>query len=254
MFRGVVIRTIVGAVGPRRSAFREMLIIFFEHEGFRRSPRLEGRLHKRTGHPCFVGTLLPKTRTVLDNWSTSRYTIRRTAPLSLLATATSPAGGAEREVESDGRRTCFVFSPGETVSYEKALGWQQKLQRERIDHEGVLSRQGVTRPGTPDPCRAVGPVLTLAGPHGLAGGRRLPPGRTHPARAPHGTYPIVFQAKFCYLCCREKPGFLSRDGLPGDSVCEAASAQRSSSPIYSYRDDTTCCSTSSPMVSSFVPC
>ena len=42
MFRGVVIRTIVGAVGPRRSAFREMLIIFFEHEGFRRNPLLEG--------------------------------------------------------------------------------------------------------------------------------------------------------------------------------------------------------------------
>jgi hypothetical protein len=104
----------------------------------------DGRLHKRTGHPCFVGTLLPKTRTVLDNWSTSRYTIRRTAPLSLLATATSPAGGAEREVESDGRRTCFVFSPGETVSYEKALGWQQKLQRERIDHK-VSSRGKVSR-------------------------------------------------------------------------------------------------------------
>jgi len=104
----------------------------------------DGRLHKRTGLPCFVGTLLPKTRTVLDNWSTSHYAIRRTAPLSLLATATSPAGGAEREVESDGRRTCLVFSPGETVSYEKALGWQQKLQRERIDHK-VSSRGKVSR-------------------------------------------------------------------------------------------------------------
>ena len=112
-----------------------------------------------------------------------------------------------------------------------------------IDHE-VFSRGKVSR--------AQGPRTHAA--RGLAGGRRLSPGRTHLARAPHGTYPIVFQAKFCYLCCREKPGFLSRDGLPGDSVCEAASAQRSSSPIYSYRDDTTCCSTSSPMVSSFVPC
>ena len=213
MFRGVVIRTIVGAVGPRRSAFREMLIIFFEHQGFRRNPLLEGRLHKRTGLPMLCWHTSPENAHRAGQLG--HFTLCHTANCTIISAC-------------DGYQSRTANLLGNEVS---------------IDHE-VSSRGKVSR--------AQGPRTHAA--RGLAGGRRLPPGRTHLARAPHGTYPIVFQAKFCYLCCREKPGFLSRDGLPGDSVCEAASAQRSSSPIYSYRDDTTCCSTSSPMVSSFVPC
>jgi len=196
VLRRVVIRTIVGAVGPRRERISSY---FFEHRKFQTQSR---RLHKRS-------------------------------------------------LRSRERAQCWTIGALHAMPYGE-LHHCLCLRRLPVpDGKPAWCCSGGSRSPS-NMSRAQGPRNHAA--RGLAGGPRLPPGRTHPAQAPHGTYPMGFQAKFCSLRCREKPGLQSRDRLRGDSVCAAASAQRSSSPIYSYRDDTTCCRTSSPMVASFVPC